>query len=207
MMFAESQSINLATYVINKAIDEQIGKGMNLEDIMVIVPNPHSTVTTYQFDAQKVLEVSTNITNSILSQINSLEGGKISSITNGEIIEAERDEEKGIIFYVPLGRVVDNVIIGSIGPNIPVKFHAIGDVQYNIETFRESHQINNTWLEIRLHIKVGIQIIVPFETKLTTIERNVPLAMGYIKGDVPEFYNNQGEFSPAIEIPINQNKK
>jgi len=201
MKYAESQSVNLATNLINKAIEDQIGEGLRLDDMMEIVPLDQSgSVMTYRFNTQKAVEYSTKITNSILNSINAMEGGAAELPLEGDIKDVHPAKD-GIIFYIPMGRVFDNIIIGSLGPDIPVKLQAIADVKNDIETVREEHQINNIWVEIRLHVKIGIRIIVPFETEITTIEKRIPLAMGYIKGDVPQFYNNRGDTPPSIQIP------
>ncbi|WP_062354605.1 sporulation protein YunB [Bacillus kwashiorkori] len=199
--YAESQSVNLATYVINKAIEEEVGNGLSLDEMIKIIPVEGNTVTV--FDTDKILRVSKDITNNILKNINAVEEGHVYSttiITDGDINEVHAKHGEGIHFKVPFGRITDNVLLGSLGPDIPVKFHAIGDVEYDIKTVREHHDINSTWYEIRLHMKVGIQIVVPFLTELKVVEQNILLAAGEIKGKVPQFYSSNGGLAPSIQI-------
>src|SRR5690606_30179806 len=56
MAYAESQSINLATYVMNKAIREEIGNGLGLDDVIKVISyNENHTLTT--FDTAKIIDL------------------------------------------------------------------------------------------------------------------------------------------------------
>lgn len=204
LAYAESQSINLATYVINKSIREEIDKGLDLNGIIQVDPYGSSTLTT--FNHAKIEDAANRITNNILNNINSMEHGEGMmpiAATDGEIKKVEPSTNEGIKFSVPFGRITDNILLANVGPDIPVEFRAIGDIEYDIETVTKEHQINSTWFEIRLHMKVGIQMLVPFTSEIKIIPRNVLLASGEIKGDVPQFYGNGngGQVTPSIVIP------
>ncbi|WAA11901.1 sporulation protein YunB [Fervidibacillus halotolerans] len=207
--YAESRSVNIATYVMNKAVKEEIGEGLPLNEITVVKELDESTL--YTIDTQKIIELSNNIANRVLNHINAMEEGDFSSsdhiiLSDEEIEKVEVRRGEGIQFNVPLGRITDNVLLGSLGPEIPVRFHAIGDIDYDIETLWQEQAINSTWFEIRMKMKVGIQIVIPFMTKMTVIERTIPLATGTIKGDVPQFYSNGGGLTPSFTIPMDPEK-
>lgn len=202
MAYAQSQSVNIATYVINKAVKEEIGEGLGLDDLTVVREMEDSTL--YTIDTQKIIEVSNKITDRVINNINAVEEGYVHSsniVTNGEIEKVEVKRGEGIYFEVPFGRITDNALLGSLGPDIPVRFHAIGDIDYDIETIWKEQEINSTWYEIRLKMEVGIQIVVPFMTKMTVINRSIPLATGTIKGDVPQFYSSDGHLTPSFTVP------
>ena len=159
----------------------------------------------------KIEDTANRITNQILKNINSMEhmdGFSPAVATDGEIKEVEPSAAGGIQFKVPFGRITDHILLANLGPDIPVEFKAIGDIESNIETTTKEHQINSTWFEIRLHIKVGIQMLVPFTSEMKMIERNVLLASGEMKGDVPQFYNSGGgQLTPSIVLPEEKEKK
>lgn len=206
--YAESQSINLATYVINKSIKEEIDSGLDLQDIITVDPYGNSTLTS--FNTGKIEKIANQITNNILKNINFMEQSEKFSpavATDGEITEVESSAGGGIHFKVPFGRVTDNILLANLGPDIPVEFKAIGDIESNIETVTKEHQINSTWFEIRLSLKVGIQMLVPFTSEVKMIERNVLLASGEMKGDIPQFYNNGGQLVPSFVVPEDKNGK
>ncbi|WAA09944.1 sporulation protein YunB [Fervidibacillus albus] len=208
--YAESQSVNIATYVMNRAVKDEIGEGLQLNEITIIKELDESTL--YTIDTQKIIELSNNIANRVLNHINAVEEGDFSStdhiiLTDGEIETVEARHGEGIQFNVPFGRITDNALLGSLGPEIPVHFHAIGDIDYDIETVWQEQAINSTSFEIRMKMKVGIQIVIPFMTKMTVIERTIPLATGTIKGDVPQFYSNGSSLTPSFTIPTDSIEK
>ena len=207
MAFAESQSINLATYVMNKAIREEIGNGLGLEDVIKVISyNNNHTLTT--FDTAKIIDLSTRITDNVLKNINAVEEGKTFSTglaTNGEI-EIVESHGEGIQFKIPFGRITDNILLANLGPDIPVQFKAIGEIKWDIRTEKQSQQINSNWFEIWLDMEVGIQMIEPFISEIKIIPLNVLLAAGEIKGEVPQFYSEGGHLTPSIVLPSEKNE-
>ena len=119
-----------------------------------------------------------------------------------EIDEEKSEGAEGIVYSVPLGQATNNALLGNLGPKIPVRFNAVGDVESDVKTKVEEFGINNALVKVYIHIKVNVQIIIPFPTKTKTIEQNVLVAMGIMKGDVPQFYNNSGDSAPSIEVPL-----
>ncbi len=205
--YAESQSVNLATHMMNQAIKEEIGEGLNLSEIIKVVPYGNSTLTT--FDTDKITTVANNIADRVLKNINEMERGEVFSpaaATGGEIEEVTPKPGEGIEFQIPLGKITNNVLLANFGPDIPIRFKAIGHIEYDIKTITKEHQINSTWYEVRLHMKVGIQMLVPFTSEIITVPRNVLLASGEIKGDVPQFYGNHGQLTPSVIIPDKEKK-
>jgi sporulation protein YunB len=196
--YAESQSVNIATSIINRAVKEEIGEGLGLNDITLVTQQGNSTL--YDFNFQKINEVSNRITNRILNTINSAENEWANWLPEGEGWEFQPNE--GIIFKVPVGRITDNAILGSLGPEIPVQFQTVGDIDYDIDIRWEEQAINSTWYEITLRLKIGIRVIVPFMTKMTVIERGIPLASGTIRGEVPQFYSGDRGLQPSFTVPI-----
>jgi sporulation protein YunB len=203
--YAESQSVNLATYVINKAVKDEIGAGLNLNEIIKVVPTGAGNGTYTAIDTEIILDVTNRITSNILNNINSMEEGESISTaiaTNGEVTAVHPAEGHGIHFEVPFGRITDNILLAHLGPNIPVEFQAIGHIEYDYETITKNHQINSTWYEIRLNIEVGIQMLVPFSSDMIIIPQSILLASGEVKGEVPQFYSNgTGGVMPYIQAP------
>ncbi|SIG88896.1 sporulation protein YunB [Mycobacteroides abscessus subsp. abscessus] len=60
------------------------------------------------------------------------------------------------------------------------------------------------YVEVLVRLDVQVQIIIPFATKIITVQEDVPVAIGIIPGDVPQFYNGGGgDSAPSIELPAN----
>lgn len=200
--YARSKSINIATSVINQAIKEQIGEGLSLEDVTRITT--HENLTVLALETDKILRYGTDIAGSVIRHINSVEKGEDMSqiiIAEGEAENIKYTDGEGIVFEVPFGRITNNVLLGNLGPNIPIRFQAVGDIQYDTNIVRENHHINSTWYEIWLELKIGIQVIVPFSSDLTMVSQKVLLAAGEARGDIPLYYSNGGYLTPSFIVP------
>ncbi|WP_077214486.1 sporulation protein YunB [Bacillus dakarensis] len=201
MAYAESQTRQIASLVINKAILER--KVMDIND--VLVKNPETSMVN--FDTEKIYNELGETTNLILNNIKKAESGNLTDLAESVAgVEIETDPasgENGIVYYVPLGQATNNALLGNLGPRIPVRFNAIGDMESNIETKFKEVGINNVFIEVLIKLKVNVQIIIPFATGVAELEQEIPIALGLLEGDVPQFYNNSGESgAPSIEIPV-----
>ena len=198
LVFVEAYSITLATSIMNQAIQEEIGKGLQLDEVIKVIEYENETITT--FDAEIILDTANRITTNVVRNLNALETGRSFSAIVATEGEVEIIEGEGIQFEIPLGRITNNVLLSNLGPKIPVLFRAVGDVEYDIETEVSEQPINRTGIEVWLHMHVGIHILVPFTTDIKVVHQRVPLAMGQLKGDVPQFYSHGGALFPAIDL-------
>lgn len=205
-VYAKSYSINLATSLMERAVNEELGAGLSLDEIITVVPTGVGNGTLTAFDTQKILEVSNSITRTILNNINQIEDGYTSTrivTESGEVVEVKPASDKGIHFRVPFGRITDNVLLANLGPDIAIEFQAIGDVKTDYEAVVKNNSINSSWYEIWLHIEVGVQMLVPFNSEVQYIPKSILLASGEVKGEVPQFYSN-GQLYPSIVLPQDQ---
>jgi sporulation protein YunB len=204
--YAETQTRKIATMVINKAINKKIANVIDINDIIETVPNPNGNgTTTTKFNTEIISRVQSEITSLVQMNIKEAERGNLEALeflSDVEINKEETIKREGIVYVVPLGQATNNALLGNLGPQIPVRFFAIGDAQSNVKTYYEALGINNVWVEVFIEIEVNIQIIIPFATKVTTIKQDIPVAMGLIQGKVPQFYNGGGNTSPSIEVPF-----
>src|SRR5690606_41922587 len=102
-----------------------------------------------------------------------------------------------------VGRITYNVILANRGQDISIEFQAIGDVKTDYEAVVKNNPINSSWYEIWLHIVVGVQMLVPFNSEVQYIPKSILLASGDEKGEVPQFYSN-GQLYPSIVLPQDQ---
>ncbi|MCQ6276554.1 sporulation protein YunB [Bacillus sp. V3B] len=202
MSVAKSETINLATLVINDAIDQQF-KQAESEDLFRSIPNTEGS-NNIQFDTEKIIRKQTEIVTLIQKNIKEVEGGLISTLQSHSDVQIEKDKTKksdGVAYSVPLGRITNNSLLANFGPDIPVEFSAIGDVQSDVKTKVVEFGINGGVIEVYMEVKVNIEIIIPLATDTTVVTRNIPIGMGVFRGDVPQFYNGGGTTSPAIQLP------
>jgi sporulation protein YunB len=201
MKYAESQTRKIASLVINKAIEK---KTTNVEDINnVIEINSNGKVFTIKTSV--INQALADTVAEIQKNIKEVERGSFPTLTSVSDVEIETDTKKNsdgfIIWYVPLGQATKNALFGNLGPKIPIKFNAIGDIQPDVKMKATPMGINNTWIDASLHLVVSVQIITPFQTKITKLTENIPIAAGLIQGDVPQYFNGGNGSAPAIQLP------
>jgi sporulation protein YunB len=208
MRYAESQTRKIASLVINKAIDK---KTTNVEDINNVIDiHSKGKVSTIQLKTSVINRALADTVAEIQKNIKEVEKGSFSSLSQVTDVEIETNKEKNsegyIIWYVPLGQATKNALFGNLGPKIPIKFNAIGDIRPDVKMKATPMGINNTWIDASLHLVVSVQIITPFATKITKLTENIPIAAGLIQGDVPQYFNGGSGSSPAIQLPDTKNK-
>lgn len=197
MDYADSQTRKIASLVINNAINKKIANEMNIE------LEESESGKLLQIDPEKLSRVKAEITELVQDNIKQAERGDLGALESFTDVEIETDKkENGIIYYIPLGQATNNVLLGNLGPQIPIKFNSIGSVTSTFVTKAEDLGINNTWVEVMVRLEVKVQIIIPFATEIITIQEDVPVAMGLYNGEVPQFYNGGGDGGgPSIELP------
>jgi len=202
---AETETKRIATLVINNAINKQINDEVDVNKLIVVEKDENGKVSTVDFNAQMVNSVQAQITQKVQRNLREAEKGNIDVLDIPEIsVEKEGEpEDEGIIYYIPLGQATNNALLGNLGPRVPVRFYVIGNVVSDVKKSILEYGINNALIEISVHVKVSVQVVIPFATSTTTVENTIPIAYKALQGDVPDFYNGNGDSNPSIDIPIN----
>ncbi|WP_227397161.1 sporulation protein YunB [Jeotgalibacillus aurantiacus] len=205
MVYAESQTQKIGALVISKAVNKEIANVMDINEIIENVPTDSSEMITTKFNTEIINRVMSETTELVQGQLRAIERGDTSvlkSLTELDIEVEDAGDMEGIVYTVPLGQATGNALLGNLGPRVPIRFHAVGSVTSNIRSDITEFGINNAFVEINIDLKVQVQIIVPFATEVTTIQQDIPVAMGLIQGQVPEIYNMGDGMSPSLEVPI-----
>ncbi|WP_144646018.1 sporulation protein YunB [Priestia megaterium] len=201
MKYAEAQTKEIATLVINKAVNKQVLDQLDV-DVIKVESTPNGQVA--KIDTALVNRVRAQTTSFVQANLKEAEKGNLDALelpTDIRIEKSEKLRNQGIVYQVPLGQATNNALLGNLGPLIPVKFHAIGDVQTDVVRKIEEYGINNAFLEVSIKVKVNMQIIIPFATKKTTVTATIPVGGTVIPGNVPDYFNGGNSSSPAIELP------
>ncbi|TFE03803.1 sporulation protein YunB [Jeotgalibacillus salarius] len=205
MIYAESQTKKIGALVISKAVNREIANVMDINEIIENVPTDSAEMVTTKFNTEIINRVLAETTELVQEQLRAIERGDTSilkSLTELDLEVEDAGELEGIVYTVPLGQATGNALLGNLGPKVPIRFHAVGSVTSNIQSEIDEFGINNAFVQINIHLIVDVQIIVPFATEVTTIEQDIPVAMGLIQGQVPEIYNVGEGMSPSLEVPI-----
>ncbi|MBM7648558.1 sporulation protein YunB [Bacillus ectoiniformans] len=201
LSYAETETRRIAAMVISKAINKKIAHVIDINDIIETVPGD---TTTTKFNTEIINRVLAETTNLVQLNLKEAEKGNLQALellADVEIENEETENSEGIVYTIPLGQVTNNALLGNLGPKVPIRFHAIGDVKSDVKSNVKPYGINNAYVEVFIEVEVSVQIIVPFATKVTTVKQDIPVAMGLIHGQVPNFYNGGGNTSPSITVP------
>lgn len=186
--YAEYQASKIATYVISKAVDEEVSQNLDIEDLFFTSKDTSGNITSIDFNPITINKISNMIKANIFEYLEDLENGNIEKIKNTALFSSRINE--GIIFEIPSGVVFNNIILANIGPKVPVKLNLTGDILTNISTKVTDYGINNAVVEVIVNVEVYEQVILPFTTKRITINTDIPIAIKLIQGEIPSYFFN-----------------
>lgn len=191
MTYAEKKAKSIATIMITEAVNNNVFKDMNKEDLFIEKKDSSGNNVFTDFNPVIVNTVLNKITIYVQNYLEQLESGGIDELELSSTILSSYDLEKlkkGIIYEIPSGIVFNNSLISNLGPKIPVKINLNGDVVTDIKTDVESYGINNALVKVSANVKVYMQVIIPFKTKEIVVSTNIPIVMKLINGTVPSYY-------------------
>ncbi|MFB7158328.1 sporulation protein YunB [Lysinibacillus sp. NPDC056232] len=209
--YAEIQTAKIASSVVSKAIDSRTSSVMDVNDILVeVAPSSNSGGSSdLKINTETINRVRTETVNQVKLYLEQAEQGELSHLPNLDNVEYDYNkinEGNGVVFYMPLSQAANIPLIGNLGPKIPIRFHVIGNVHSEVTSSIKEYGINSAYMSVGIHIEVNVQIIVPFASKTTTVTQDIPVAMGLVRGAVPNVYSNGSEEAPSIQVPVSPKK-
>ncbi|OKL37729.1 sporulation protein YunB [Domibacillus mangrovi] len=195
--YADAQTEKIASMVLQKAISKEITDNLDIKDIMITDKGEGGATT---FNAQVINKVLAEVTELAEANLDEAEAGDLKELEkmSGVDIDAKRTAQgDGIAYSIPLGQITNNAILGNLGPRIPIRFHAIGDVTSNVKTKVEPFGINSAYVEVYIELEVNVKVIVPFASDMKIVKQTLPVAMGLVHGKVPNYYNPDSVGIPA----------
>lgn len=203
--YAELEARKVASVVINSAINKEVSKNINLDNLFIISKDSNGQINTIDFNPIEVNQIIANTTEIIQNNLKNLEDGNIEDLDlpNSNYLSSEEDLKRGVIFEIPSGLIFDNAFFNNLGPKIPVRLNLVGDIISEITTNVSNYGINNALIEVRINLKLTEQVILPIASNRIEIEVSVPLALKIIQGTVPNYYlNGLSGNSSVVTIPI-----
>ncbi len=204
--YAEVQTYKIASHVVSRAISAKTADVMDVNQIIENVPTNSNEMVTTKFDTEIINKIRAEIVTLVKQNLQQAEQGDLTQLPDLENVEYDvgsMEAGDGIVFFVPLGQALNLPIIGNLGPRIPIRFHIIGNVSSDVISDIQEFGINNAKVEVGIHIKVNVQIIVPLASKTATVEQYIPVAIGLVQGQVPHIWSGGGEGAqPSIEVPV-----
>jgi sporulation protein YunB len=204
MDMAQNEAEQAVMYAINYGLSnatlEEMQNDVDLNKQDVIESNRGFFITTYD-DEGKIEEISFDTaairnylykkTIRIQTFMRLVENGKISIEHGTDRIIRINQKPVGTSASVPLGQVTDTSLFGNLGPDVLIHFDPISDVETYVEQKLTEKGINNVQIQLLIHVKVHIRVVLPFATKPTVIQEEVPIAEHLYTGDIPKYINGK----------------
>lgn len=95
------------------------------------------------------------------------------------------DNNYDYFLEIPFSLIYDNVLLSSLGPNIPIRYKLLTDAKVNMISNVSSFGINNALVELLLEFEFDVLIYIPLNSKSEKITMNIPIYSSIIEGEVP----------------------
>ncbi|MCL7748457.1 sporulation protein YunB [Halalkalibacter alkaliphilus] len=187
MEIATTETKVIATRAINDAVSKKIASDLDQDELFIT-------------NSENIIQFNTQIYNRILSEATLRVERHLKAIERGEAFDISIDTESdpistndgGLIYNIPLGQATNNALLAQLGPKIPVRFSAIGDVKTDLNWEVINTGINNTTLSVNFDVIVDAKIVIPFATREEAVKTTIPVGLINIQGEVPEYYSEGG---------------
>ena len=173
--YSENEASRIITSAISKAVNDQILKEIKDNDLYTIIRNKDEEIEMIDYNSYLVNIFLRDVTNNIMNYL-----------------AMEEDKSNNASFYIPMGSIFQNPVLNNRGPKIPVRMELVGSVITGINSRVKDYGINNSLIEIYVHIEVKERVILPVTAKDVTIVNDIPISYKIIKGKIPSYYSNSG---------------
>lgn len=200
---AKMETQILGTEAINDAISKKIVEQIDMDQLIIIDKDAEGYISSVTFNSTIYTRVLSEATNRVQRYLRMMEQGRVHELSMPEGVDVEWHEhsygQDGIIHSIPLGQATNNALLAHLGPQIPIRFSAIGDVKANMREKFEPIGINNTAITLYIDLQVDVQVIIPFATDTEVVATSIPIGFMFVQGRVPE-YIGTGTGGPAPVI-------
>lgn len=173
--YSENEASKIITNAISKAINEEILKEIKNNDLYNIIKNKNDEIEMIDYDSYLINIFLRDVTNNIM-----------------KYLTKEEEKTNDASFFIPMGSILQNPMLNNRGPKIPVKMELIGSVITGINSRVKDYGINNSLIEIYIHVEIKERVILPVTAKDVTIVNDIPISYKIIKGRIPSYYSNNG---------------
>lgn len=178
----------MTTSIITKSVRETVSD-VKMEDLVIVRDQGEGIPPSYSFNQ--------SIYNMVLADISDNLSEELGKISN----QLDSQDHTTTNYSLPLGVITDNSILANFGPDIPIELYLVSDVTPEIKTKLTSSGINNTYLELFVNLKIGIQVAIPSFTDRQLVETDIKIGDIFIPGDVPEYYGGEERIDSEL-LPI-----
>ena len=202
MSYAKNQLTNIATLVIKQSIAESDIVTFDMKEAIMFDENEKGEVSSIIVNTPLINHLLVTTSQNIEEKLLYVEEGRFSEL--GITFLDDGPLRDGVSLEVPLLAAFKLAVSQDVGPQIPVHIDIIGNTETDIVTNVKSYGINNALLEILLDINVKMQVQLPFQSEMLSVNVHSPLIVKLITGPIPEYYYiGNSSASPFTPMPDN----
>lgn len=143
LSFAETKSVSVAEKVINVAVDKQLDDLAEDTNFVSFDEDNNGDVTQIRANTPNVNMMKTQTTRKVQKFLTRIENGESIEYMNADDIEVETKEKGPFITKIPLGQATNNALLANLGPEIPVRFRVVGNVNTTLVGSAKAVAINS----------------------------------------------------------------
>ncbi|MBB6672512.1 sporulation protein YunB [Cohnella nanjingensis] len=188
MFLAKVRITQMATEAINAAITDNIAAGADSSKMVNWQTDERGKTTGFLIDYKEQMKITAETV---------------------RVVDAALKAQEAVHERIPIGHAIDSPFLSSLGPTVAVRFHPLSTVQAEVKTRQSSAGINMLLVEVYIHVKTDISIVIPFDREPNTIETDIPLSYLLVVGDTPMYYydgkgnpvGSGASQAPALTLP------
>ena len=165
--YAKIESKKVGIDIISKGVSDEVVRVLDKNDIFTVEKDNNGNVELIHYDTKVVNEI-LSVTSKVV-------------MNNFERIEKKND---GIVTYIPMGVVTNNLFLENLGPKVPVRLSPVGNVLTSLKTNVKNYGINSALVQISVRIEANVDILIPLKTGEIKIVNEVPVSIKIIEGNV-----------------------
>lgn len=179
MNYSEAEMKRVVTTVINKSVTEEVTNQLEVDSLFVLKKENDNTI---------IVDFDPVIVNRVMSKISDVVYNNLKLISKKDKLTLEKYNLDESYFYIPSGIIFNTTMLNNVGPRIPINLEIISSVNPNLKTEVTEYGINNSLIEVYIHVIVDVKMILPMYSNTMQIVVVVPLAVKLIQGEVPKYY-------------------
>lgn len=178
----------IATESLNEAITEQVANGKQYGDLIDWKTDSSGKITGFMLNYKTHMEITSETV---------------------QTVRATLERVSKLHETIPVGQALGSPLLASFGPRVPIRIEPQSDVKVDLDTRKQDAGINSILVEVYLHIRTEVSIIVPFNMGPQAVEMDIPVSYLMVVGDVPMYYydnkgnpvGDNGANAPSIALP------
>ena len=164
--------------LINESVYDQLGQGISYQQLITIHKDDAGNIVLIQPDTIKISQFSTAIAQELEEKIGDL-------------------SKEGV--KIPIGLLSGLTLIADKGPMLTIPVQPMGQVSVSVRDEFVAAGINQTKHQVILDISVSLNILIPFDPKMTQIQNSLPMVESIIVGPIPDTYLNWQSGGQGLE--------